>query len=283
MSADFVAASPVHSAIEVEVVSMQGNAFSARDDRVAVERALEIRVAGADPVITMRTPGHDRELAAGLLLSEGLVRHPADFHTLAQLVDQPDVIQVVLAGEGAEQGQVLQRSSLSTSACGVCGKSKLNLESMRGLPPLPEGPQVSAELLATLPARLRQHQAVFDRTGGLHAAALFSLGGELEAVREDVGRHNAMDKLNGWALLSQRLPLSNRIVLLSGRASFELIQKCVMARAIIVCAISAPSSYAVELAEEAGITLVGFLREGRFNIYSNPDRILHAPALAQGG
>ena len=136
-----------------------------------------------------------------------------------------------------------------------------------------------AELLAALPARLREHQAIFDRTGGLHAAALFSLDGSLEALREDVGRHNAMDKLNGWALLEGRLPLTERIVLLSGRASFELIQKCVMARAAIVCAISAPSSYAVALAEEAGITLVGFLREGRFNIYSHPERILSAVSL----
>ena len=276
MPADYVAAAPVRRAIEVEVVSLQDNAFTTHDDRVAVEQALEIRVAGADPVITMRTPGHDLELAAGLLLSEGLVNRPGDFHTLAQLVDQRDVVQVVLAGKTGEQGRVLQRSSLSTSACGVCGKSKLNLESMRDLPPLEQGQRISAELLAALPARLRQHQDVFDRTGGLHAAALFGMDGSFEALREDVGRHNAMDKLNGWALLEGKLPLAGRIVLLSGRASFELIQKCVMARAAIVCSISAPSSYAVELADEAGITLVGFLREGRFNIYSHPERILNA-------
>ncbi|UAW97763.1 formate dehydrogenase accessory sulfurtransferase FdhD [Halopseudomonas nanhaiensis] len=278
MPADFVSATPVRRAVEVEVVSLKDHALTARRDRVAVEQALEIRVAGADPVITMRTPGNDLELAAGLLLSEGLVRNPADFHTLTQLVDQPDIVQVVLSGEGGEQGRVLQRSSLSNSACGVCGKSKLNLESMSGLPRLSEGEPVSAELLAALPARLREHQAVFDRTGGLHAAALFTLDGTLLALREDVGRHNAMDKLNGWALFEGKLPLTDRIVVLSGRASFELIQKCVMSRAAVVCAISAPSSYAVDLAEQTGITLVGFLREGRFNIYSHPERILSAVA-----
>lgn len=280
MSADSVTASSARRAHSVTVVALQGDAFSARADSVAVEQALEIRVAGADPVITMRTPGHDLELAAGLMLSEGLVRQASDFDVLAQLVDQPDVVQLVLAGSGNDQGHVLQRSSLSTSACGVCGKSKLNLESMRGLDPLPKGPQVAATLLATLPATLRRHQAIFQHTGGLHAAALFSTDGELLAAREDVGRHNAMDKLAGWALLEGELPFSDRIVLLSGRASFELIQKCVMARATIVCAISAPSSYAVELAEQAGITLVGFLREGRFNIYSCPERILSAPTLS---
>lgn len=280
MSADPVTASSAHRAHELTVVALQGGSFAARGDSVAVERALEIRVAGADPVITMRTPGHDLELAAGLMLSEGLARQASDFDMLAQLVDQPDVVQLVLAGSGSDQSHVLRRSSLSTSACGVCGKSRLNLESMRGLDPLPKGPRVSASVLAKLPATLRQHQAVFEHTGGLHAAALFSLDGNMLAAREDVGRHNAMDKLAGWALLEGELPFSEHIVLLSGRASFELIQKCVMARATVVCAISAPSSYAVELAEQAGITLVGFLREGRFNIYSCPERISSAPSLS---
>lgn len=258
----------------VDILAREADDLIERSDHVAVEEALEIRVAGTEPVITMRTPGHDRELAAGLMLSEGLVRERADFETISQLVDQPDVIQVVLKTFNDHKAGLLQRSSLSNSACGVCGKKKLNLETMQGLSPLSESLRLDKEILSSLPRRLREHQAVFAQTGGLHAAALFDGDGELRAVREDVGRHNAVDKLNGWALLNDQLPLDDQIMLLSGRASFELMQKSIMARVPIVCAISAPSSYAVKLAREFGVTLVGFLRENRFNIYANPHRIV---------
>jgi FdhD protein len=244
---------------------------AAREDLLATEQALEIRVVGTAPVITMRTPGHDLELAAGLLLSEGLIACRDDITHIDQA--STNAVGVLLKSFTEAKGALLRRSSLSNSACGICGKDKLNLGPMHALPPLPAGPVVTPDLLSSLPERLRAAQDVFTHTGGLHAAALFDAAGELLAVREDVGRHNALDKLNGWALLDDQLPLNDRIVLLSGRASFELLQKCIMSRVAIVCAISAPSSYAVKLAREFGVTLVGFLRNGRFNIYSAPARI----------
>lgn len=266
----------VNGFMPTDIVSMQATGTTTREDLVAVEEALEIRVAGTEPVITMRTPGHDRELAAGLMLSEGLARARRDFEVIDHLVGQPDVLQVVIRDFNQQSAERLERSSLSSSACGVCGKKKLNLETLKHLDSLQEGPRVSRDLLSSLPARLQAHQALFAQTGGLHAAALFTATGELRAVREDVGRHNALDKLNGWALMNDQLPLADQIVLLSGRASFELIQKAIMARVPMVCCISAPSSYAVRLAREFGVTLVGFLREGRFNIYAHPERIAHA-------
>ncbi|WP_052384135.1 formate dehydrogenase accessory sulfurtransferase FdhD [Litchfieldella xinjiangensis] len=258
----------------INILTREADDLVERSDHVAIEEPLEIRVAGTDAVITMRTPGHDRELAAGLMLSEGLVKRREDFESLSELVDQPDVIQIVLKRFNDEKAGLLARSSLSNSACGVCGKKRLNLETMQDLSPLSQGLRMPKAALSALPRRLREHQSLFEHTGGLHAAALFNGEGELLAVREDVGRHNAVDKLNGWALLNDQLPLDDRIVLLSGRTSFELMQKCIMARVPIVCAISAPSSYAVSLARDFGVTLVGFLREDRFNVYSHPERIL---------
>lgn len=260
--------------IQLGILTVDTKNVIAREDYLAIEEALEIRLSGTEPVITMRTPGHDRELAAGLMLSEGIVRTKSDFEVIDHLVGQSNVLQIVLKSFNITKAERLERSSLSNSACGVCGKKKLNLESMQGLPPLVYDSQLSRQLLSSLPQVLHSHQKLFEKTGGLHAAALFNSGGKLMVIREDVGRHNAVDKLNGWALLNDHLPLSDRIMLLSGRASFELIQKCVMARVPVVCAISAPSSYAVQLAREFGITLVGFLRDGRFNIYSGSERIL---------
>ncbi|PMR73913.1 formate dehydrogenase accessory sulfurtransferase FdhD [Billgrantia endophytica] len=267
----------------IDIVTMGPQGLTTREDVLAIEEALEIRVVGTEPVITMRTPGQDRELAAGLMLSEGLARTRGDFEMLCHLVDEPDVVQIALKHFSNEKAEMLQRSSFSNSACGVCGKKRLDLGTMENLGPLSPGPAVSGELLCSLPSRLREHQRLFAETGGLHAAALFDDSGELQAVQEDVGRHNALDKLNGWALLNHRLPLTGQIVVLSGRASFELIQKCIMARVPVVCAISAPSSYAVRLARKFGITLVGFLREGRFNIYSCPERILDQSAPGSWG
>jgi FdhD protein len=255
------------------MLAIEAGKIASRDDQLATEEALEIRVAGASPVITMRTPGHDLELAAGLLLSEGLIRRRDDIAALEPVAGEANAVGILLKSFTDDKAALLKRSSLSNSACGVCGKDKLNLEPMHALLPLPNGPRVSPELLLQLPRKLRAAQDVFEHTGGLHAAALFNADGGLQAVREDVGRHNAMDKLNGWSLLENRLPLHDSIVLLSGRASFELLQKCIMARVPIVCAISAPSSYAVHLAREFGVTLAGFLRGERFNLYSAPERI----------
>ncbi len=245
-----------------------------RDDHLAAEEPLEIQVDGTAPVITMRTPGHDRELAAGLLLSEGLVQARDDLEQLDHVPGRDNLLHVRLRSFSEAKGARLRRSSLSNSACGVCGKERLNLDLLEALPPLAAGPTLAPALLAELPERLRAAQSLFERTGGLHAAALFDADGEMEALREDVGRHNAVDKLMGWALLEDRLPLDRRIVLLSGRASFELLQKCIMARVPVVCAISAPSSFAVDLARRFGVTLIGFLRNERFNVYSVPERVL---------
>lgn len=194
-----------------------------------------------------------------------------------------DTVQVMVKSLASDAGRTLARSSLSNSACGVCGKARLNLESLRAQPPLGAGPRIDMATILALPERLRRAQHVFAQTGGLHAAALFDAHGNLCAVREDVGRHNAMDKLMGWALFNDRLPLADHIVLLSGRASFELMQKAIMAGVPLVCAVSAPSSYAARLAREFGVTLVGFLRHRRFNIYSAPERIHHrvAPQAAR--
>ncbi|HET7370776.1 MAG TPA: formate dehydrogenase accessory sulfurtransferase FdhD [Gammaproteobacteria bacterium] len=265
------------SSSTVQLTTVEAGKATPHDDLLATEEALEIRVAGTAPVITMRTPGHDLELAAGLLLSEGLIQRRDDIAALEPVARNANAVGVLLKSFTDSKAALLRRSSLSNSACGVCGKDKLNLEPMHALPPLPAGPRVSPELLYQLPQKLRAAQGIFEHTGGLHAAALFNTAGELQAVCEDVGRHNALDKLNGWALLNDRLPLHDHIVLLSGRASFELLQKCIMARVPIVCAISAPSSYAVSLAREFGVTLVGFLRGQRFNIYSAPERIGKEP------
>lgn len=271
----------------VEILRLDNGTLVGQTDQVAIEEPLEIRVAGAEPVITMRTPGHDRELAAGLLFSEGLVSERDEFRVLSPRLDRSGVMQVVLRSFSERQADLMRRSALSNSACGVCGKKKLNLDLIRPVPDSGARPMATAGLISSLPGELRRHQALFGQTGGLHAAALFDVRGTVIAVREDVGRHNALDKLNGWALLNGRLPLTQSIVMLSGRASFELLQKCIMAGVPMVCAVSAPSSYAVRLAREFGVTLVGFVRERRFNIYSHPHRIGMAPgreltATAQG-
>ncbi len=264
----------------VEIVSLQAGALSAREDPVVVEEALQIQVAAAAPVLTMRTPGNDCELAAGWLLSEGVIQSADDIESIAHRRGRPHELRVRLKRCGAAQAARLQRASPVNSACGVCGKSQLDLESLEALAPLSPGPRVDAGLLCSLPPRLRARQELFADTGGLHAAALFDAAGNLLALREDVGRHNALDKLNGWALFSGELPLAQRIVLLSGRASFELMHKCIIARVPLVCALSAPSSYAVSLARRFGVTLVGFLRPGRCNIYSAPERIRGAAVTA---
>lgn len=244
-----------------------------RDDEVAVERALEIHVAGAEPLITMRTPGQDRALAAGLLYGEGVIQSSADIVYLKHTPDEPDVIRVMLKPPARERLDRIERNTVATSACGVCGKPSFSPPR----PPTADGRGRSLSLTPTLvlalPDRLRDAQGVFASTGGLHAAGLFDAAGELIDLCEDVGRHNALDKLVGRALLADRLPLTDRILLLSGRASYELLQKSVMAGLTVVCAISAPSSYAVEIARQFDVTLVGFTRGERFNLYAGRHRL----------
>lgn len=261
----------------VRIVAYGRDGFITRDDTLAVERALEIHVAGADPLITMRTPGHDDELTAGLMHGEGVIRSRDDIVYLRPAPGEDDVMRLMLKPEARARLDRVERNTLATSACGVCGKPSFS-------PPTPGdastgkgGPaRIDPELLLSLPDRMRADQGVFESTGGLHAAGLFDAAGRLLSIREDVGRHNALDKLIGAALLDDRLPLSDSIVMLSGRASYELLQKSVMAGVAVVCAVSAPSSYAVALAEQFGVTLVGFLRGDRFNIYTHAERIAGA-------
>lgn len=253
-----------------------------RSDQLATEEPLEIRLTSPRRTIaiTMRTPGADFELTAGFLYSEGVIRQPGDLQRLSYCVD-PDVdgeqrqniVNVELRPDLQPDLQPLERHFYTSSACGVCGKASLEVLKLRLAQPIPTGQQVTAEVICSLPDLLRQAQGIFDSTGGLHAAALFNLQGELLAVQEDVGRHNALDKLVGTAFLNHELPWPDRIVLVSGRTSFEILQKCVTAGVAIVCAVSAPSSLAVDVAQEFGITLIGFLRGQQFNVYSGIERI----------
>ncbi|MGH3259326.1 MAG: formate dehydrogenase accessory sulfurtransferase FdhD [Streptosporangiaceae bacterium] len=257
--------------------------FVRQADLLAGEEPLGIRVDGAALSMTMRTPGDDAELAGGFLVSEAVIRSPADIATMtvcdgtrcghAGHDGLGNIVDVTLAA-GVTVPAGARRSFMTTSACGVCGKA-----SIRDICVLPQAAlagdsaRIEPEVLAVLPDRLRAAQRVFSRTGGLHAAGLFTAGGDFIVVREDVGRHNAVDKVVGWALLAGRLPLAGCILLVSGRASFELVQKAVLAGIPVLAAVSAPSSLAVELAEEAGLTLVGFLRGRSMNVYSGAQRI----------
>ena len=271
-------------------------------DQLATEEPLEIRLRAAGiaqdegplPVfrrrgqgaghrtvaITMRTPGHDDELAAGFLYGEGIVRSASEIQAISHCDDADldddkryNIVNVDLRADVLPDLPALERHFYTSSACGVCGKASLESLRLRGCPTIAPGPEVDAAVLRSLPERLRAGQGIFDATGGLHAAALFDAEGNLLAVREDVGRHNALDKIVGWALRGGRLPLSRHIVMVSGRSSFEILQKSLMAGAPIVCAVSAPSSLAVSLAREFGMTLVGFLRGERFNVYAGMDRV----------
>ncbi|MEZ4859928.1 MAG: formate dehydrogenase accessory sulfurtransferase FdhD [Caldilineaceae bacterium] len=256
-----------------------------KSDYLATEEPLELQLsAGSEQrtiAITMRTPGNDYELAAGFLYNEGIIQ---DKHEITQMIycvdgqqhlQEYNVLRIGLARPTLPALEQLDRHFFVNSACGVCGRTMLDELAQRALPPLADGPQVALETLLRLPDALRQAQSLFASTGGLHAAALFDPSGALLALREDVGRHNALDKLIGWGLLNQQVPFQDKIILVSGRASYELLQKCRVAGVSVFCAVSAPSSLAVELAEHFGITLVGFLRDNRFNIYSAHKRIVN--------
>ena len=262
--------------VTLDVGRVEDSSAATVRDTVAVEEPLEIRLDQNSISLTMRTPGSDFELAAGFLFAEDLVGGPDDILSISRPADgNPNVVEVKLAREARIHQAPAKRNFLTTSACGVCGKSSLQEFERNGCPALPPDEfAVDAGLILQLPARIREAQAVFRSTGGLHAAALFDVAGDLLALREDVGRHNAMDKLIGAALLKRQVPLARKILLVSGRASFELVQKALMASVPLLVAVGAPSSLAVTTAEKAGMTLIGFLREGRFNIYSGARRVL---------
>jgi FdhD protein len=262
------------------VIAVREGVRSERPDTLATEEPMEIRVAGPDDeavrvAVTMRTPGADYQLAVGFLFTEGLIA-PGDVRRVAYCDDLDDEEQrynvvTVTLGRAFDHDR-LHRNFFATSSCGICGKAALDDVEVRCAPVAP-GPHVPASVLVTLPDRLREKQSVFDRTGGLHAAGLFTPGGELVSLREDVGRHNAVDKVIGEQVLAGRTPLANHVLQVSGRASFEIVQKAAVAGIPIVAAVSAPSSLAVEAGERFGMTIVGFVREGRLNVYAHPERV----------
>jgi FdhD protein len=258
-----------------------------RPDTLAVEEPLEIRIASEPFTVTMRTPGHDVELAAGYLVGEGIISRSDHLRAAIHCggpgtggVDNTyNVLDVGLAASVPTPQR--DRSFYTTSSCGMCGKASIEaVRTVSAYDVAADATTVDATTLVTLPETLRAHQDVFDKTGGLHAAGLFDARtGELLVLREDVGRHNAVDKVVGWALQQGRLPLGGTVLQVSGRASFELVQKAAMAGIPILAAVSAPSSLAVELAEDAGLTLIGFLRGQSMNVYTRPDRVAILPSV----
>lgn len=278
-------------ATRATIARFRDGVFSTVEDILSGEEPLEIRLAWQSdgPVetksiaVTMRTPGDDFALAAGFLHGEAIVGEARDIVDIAYCLDADDdqefnIVTVTLRPGLSFDPARLERNFYTSSSCGVCGKATLEALEIMGCDALPDGPAFNAEVIAGLPAAIKEAQAVFAKTGGLHAAALFDEQGHIADVREDVGRHNALDKLVGNQLLAGHLPLQRYGVLLSGRASFELLQKALVARVPLVVAIGAPSDLAVSLAEEFGITLVGFARGDGFNVYSRPDRIAGARA-----
>lgn len=284
--------SPAHRRVEIDALRDAGHAH--RGDAIAVEEPLEIRLlheneraaaasnhgTGRSVSITMRTPGNDAELALGFLYGEGILREPRDVVDARHCGPTGNVLRVTVRADLPLDIKRLERNFYTTSSCGVCGKASIDaVTASLGMRTVSGNFVVSEATLRALPDLLREAQAGFAETGGMHAVGLFNIQGELLASYEDVGRHNAMDKLVGASLLGHRLPWKDRIVLLSGRASFELLQKSMMAGVPVVAAIGAPSTLAVELAQAAGITLVAFLRDQGCNIYSHPERVRPQRAL----
>jgi FdhD protein len=264
----------------VQVLSVDAHGARQRPDRLVTEEPLEIRVHGpnetpAPLVVTMRTPGNDFELAAGFCLTERVLDRVEDLDNIAYCLggEGEQLYNVVTVKSRAPlANDVASRRFLANSSCGICGKAALDEVAVR-CAPVGAGPTIAASVVGALPDKLARHQRVFGETGGLHAAARFAPDGELLAVREDVGRHNALDKLIGHALLARDLPLGQEVLLVSGRLSFELVQKAAVAGIPVLCAVSAPSSLAVSAAERFGQTVVGFVRDGRFNVYTHAARI----------
>ena len=284
------------STIDIRIVRVVGEAREAREDALAVEEPLEIRLVWGTPSekrqkslsITMRTPGDDVALALGFLVAEGIVTSSGDVADAAHCGNSvrddgtTNIVKVTLAPQRHFDMERLERHFYTSSSCGVCGKT--SLEAVRSAPhaPIGLGPRVTPDIVHALPATLQAAQAAFARTGGLHAAGLFDAGGHLIALREDVGRHNAVDKVVGDQLRAGALPAHDRILLVSGRASFELVQKALMAGIAVLAAVGAPSSLAVELAKAESMTVLGFVRDGRFNVYAGEERLDEASSPSRG-
>jgi FdhD protein len=272
---------PSRHITSTKVVAVRGNELEVRDDLVVGEEPLEIRAAGPrqEPVqvaVTMRTPGHEAELALGFLTSEGLLAGnevTGVEYGNPGVMAEPDDSVVVRLARRFDPSLVAKRNFVATASCGICGKASIDDVAVR-CEPLPRGlPVISRSVIESLPGELRAAQAAFERTGGLHAAGLFETDGSIVAVREDVGRHNALDKLIGSRVRVRELPLWDRILMVSGRVSFEIVQKAAVAGVPIICAVSAPSDLAVRLADRLGVTLIGFLRGDGFNVYSHDGRV----------
>jgi FdhD protein len=264
------------SVVRRPVTRVTGRSRDTRDDALAVERALEMRVDGRSLAVTLRTPGHDRELAFGFLAGEGVIADAADVRDMrpeaASCDTAPDLLEMTLAPGKVLDWSKLERHFASTAACGLCGRA--HLDALRaGLVPVAAGPPIAVDALLALPARVRADQAAFAETGGLHAAVWCDAALEPRVLREDVGRHNAVDKVCGWLLEQGRRPAGEGLLWVSGRAGAELVLQAARAGIPAMAAVGAPSSLAVELAEAAGMTLVGFLREGRMNVYTGEERL----------
>lgn len=274
---------------ELTIRAYDGDEAAQKFDRVVTEEPLELRIVAGSRTqtlaVTMRTPGNDFELAAGFALGEQLIRSRDEFTGLSYCVDKTiaeeqrfNIVNITLRSGDFPAMERFERHFTVNSSCGVCGRASLEALDERGLTPVDDGPTVTIETIYALPGKMREAQRIFESTGGLHAAALFTGDGDLLAVREDIGRHNAVDKVTGWAMIEGRLPLSETILLVSGRASYEILQKAAVARIPIVCAVSAPSSLAVELAKRYNVTLLGFVRGTRANLYAGEHRFAKARA-----
>ncbi|HEY3524210.1 MAG TPA: formate dehydrogenase accessory sulfurtransferase FdhD [Candidatus Limnocylindrales bacterium] len=278
--AESAAAAPARHISSTRVVAVRGSELEIRADRVVAEEPLEIRAAGPgqEPIavaVTMRTPGHEAELAVGFLRTEGLIGEGDVVRVRygdPSRLSAPDDTVVVHLRDRFDASRVAERQFVATASCGICGKASIDEVAVR-CEPLPEGPVVSRSVILALPEALRAEQRAFDATGGLHAAGLFGADGSVVAVREDVGRHNALDKVVGSQYVAGRLPLHDRLLMVSGRVSFEIVQKAAVAGIPVVAAVSAPSSLAIDAADRLGVTLVGFLRGDGFNVYAHDRRI----------
>lgn len=270
------------SKIKTKISAVKNDKIETRSDYLATEEPLQIRLDNPQYTlaITMRTPGADFDLAAGFLYSEGVVNKKEEIEKINYCLDRNieteqryNIVNISLKKRDLIDLPSLQRHFFTNSSCGVCGKANIEFLKLKGYPKITSNLIIKSQTIYNLSDKLRQAQGIFTATGGLHAAALFNKEGQLLKLREDVGRHNALDKLIGSAFLAEELPLNNSIVMVSGRSSFELVQKCIVAGVPILCSVSAPSSLAVSLAQEFDLTLIGFLRENRFNIYSGMERI----------
>jgi FdhD protein len=278
-----------------QVAEWNDGRIQRKQDYLAAEEPLEIRVGGHPLTVTMRTPGHDLELAAGFLFTEGAVSKRSDISKLALAAEEAsgdgskprsdgNAVLAELAPGAAFDSEKMRRHFFASSSCGICGKASIDAIRSRSLRAPNPNFRADPEMLTRLPDSVRESQAVFGRTGGLHAAALVDGKGSVLVVREDIGRHNAVDKVIGWALLENRIPLSDAILFVSGRGGFEIVQKAIVAGVPVVACVSAPSSLAVQLARELQLTLVGFLRGRRFVIYAGEERVgAAAPRFASGG